>query len=127
MLIEAQALADDDADLGDPTVAAGWLGEAVARCTRVSDRYSWLQAHLLDTMIGAALDRHDHESAARHVPNLAALAARGDMRELVVRAQVHRSRLGEPAALASARLLASDIDNPALARMLSGEPLGRTG
>jgi hypothetical protein len=44
------------------------------------------------------------------------------MRELVVRAQLHRSRLGDPAALASARLLAAGIDNPALAPLLDGSP-----
>jgi hypothetical protein len=47
------------------------------------------------------------------------------MRELVVRAHLHRSRLGDPTALASARLLASSIDNPALARLLDGGPGGR--
>jgi hypothetical protein len=46
------------------------------------------------------------------------LAARCDMRELVVRAHVHRYRLGEKTALASARLLGADIDNPALSRLL---------
>jgi hypothetical protein len=46
------------------------------------------------------------------------------MRELVVRAHLHRSRLGDPSALATARLAAS-IDNPALARLLDGH--GRQG
>jgi hypothetical protein len=44
------------------------------------------------------------------------------MRELVVRAHLHRSRLGDPTALASARLLGAAIDNPALARLVDGEP-----
>jgi hypothetical protein len=44
------------------------------------------------------------------------------MRELVVRAHLHRGRLGDPAALASARLLAAGIDNPALDRLLDGRP-----
>jgi hypothetical protein len=51
-----------------------------------------------------------------------ARAARGGMRELVVRAHLHRSHLGDPTALASARLLAGSIDNPALARLLDGGP-----
>jgi hypothetical protein len=42
------------------------------------------------------------------------------MRELVVRAQIHRSRLGDPSALATARILATSIDNPALAPLLNG-------
>jgi hypothetical protein len=39
----------------------------------------------------------------------------------VVRAHLHRSRLGDPSALATARLLAADIDNPALAPLLDGD------
>jgi hypothetical protein len=42
------------------------------------------------------------------------VAARGDMRELVVRAALHRARLGEPSSLESARALGEEIDNPAL-------------
>ena len=58
----------------------------------------------------------------RLVDALASLAARGDMRELVVRAHLHRSRLGDSSALATARLLAAGIDNPALAPLLDGRP-----
>jgi hypothetical protein len=46
------------------------------------------------------------------------------MRELVVRAHLHRSRLGDPAALATAWLLAAGIDNPALAALLDGDRQG---
>ena len=42
------------------------------------------------------------------------------MRELVVRAHLHRSRLGDPSALATARMLAADIDNPVLDPLLNG-------
>ena len=45
---------------------------------------------------------------------LALLAARGDMRELVVRAAIHRDRLSSPAALRAVAPLAEAIDNPAL-------------
>ena len=44
------------------------------------------------------------------------------MRELVVRSQLHRYRLGDRSALASARLLAEDIDNPALSDLLREAP-----
>jgi hypothetical protein len=49
------------------------------------------------------------------------------MRELVVRAHLHRARLGDQTALATARLLAADVDNPALNPLLDGEaaPAGR--
>ena len=48
------------------------------------------------------------------VARLERLAARGDLRELVVRAALHRARLGDPGGVAPARLLAEAIDNPAL-------------
>jgi hypothetical protein len=49
-------------------------------------------------------------------------AARAGMREFAARANVYRSRLGDGSALTAARLLAAEIDNPALATMLA-EPL----
>jgi tetratricopeptide (TPR) repeat protein len=103
---------------GDYAAATGWLGEAALRSSRVSDRYQWVHAHVLDAAITHALDREDQDRARRLVVRLATLAARCDMRELVVRAYVHRSRLGDGKALASARLLAADIDNPALGQLL---------
>jgi hypothetical protein len=42
-------------------------------------------------------------------------AARAGMREFAARANVYRSRLGDESALTAARLLAAEIDNPALA------------
>jgi DNA-binding SARP family transcriptional activator len=107
---------------GDPASARSWLAEARARCNRTTDRYQWVSAHVLDAVVGTAIDHHDEAEAARLADALASLAARGDMRELVVRAHLHRARLGDPAALATARLLAADIDNPALAPLLDGRP-----
>ena len=113
------------ATVGDHATAAAWLEEAHVRCSRVSDRYQWVRGYVLDAMVAIALDQRDHFAAGRLADALAALAARGDMRELVVRAHLHRNRLGDPTALASARLLATSIDNPALARLLDGGPGGR--
>jgi hypothetical protein len=98
------------------------LAEAHTRCGRVTDRYQWVRGYVLDAMITTALDRHDQVEAGRLADTLAMLAARGDMRELVVRAHLHRTRLGDPTALAAARLLSGGIDNPALARLLDGVP-----
>ncbi|WP_162605915.1 AfsR/SARP family transcriptional regulator [Jiangella aurantiaca] len=103
---------------GDHRAAAEWLGEATVRCNRVTDRYHWMQGHILDTAIDSALDRGDEGRARPLVATLGALAARGDMRELVVRAQVHRHRLGDGGALATARVLAADVDNPALLALI---------
>jgi DNA-binding SARP family transcriptional activator len=110
------------ASVGDHAKATAWLEEAHVRCSRVSDRYQWVRGYVLDAMVAVALDQRDHSAAGRLADTLAALAARGGMRELVVRAHLHRGRLGDPTALASARLLGAAIDNPALARLLDGEP-----
>ena len=104
---------------GDHAGASAWLTEAYTRCNRTTDRYQWVSAHVLDAVVGAALDREDLDEGARLADALASLAARGDMRELVVRAHLHRSRLGDSSALASARLLADGIDNPALEPLLA--------
>jgi hypothetical protein len=91
------------ASVGDHAKATAWLEEAHVRCSRVSDRYQWVRAYVLDAMVATALDQHDHLQAGR-------LAG--------------TSRLGDPTALASARLLGASIDNPALARLLDGGPGG---
>lgn len=103
---------------GDHHAATEWLIEATVRCNRVTDRYHWMQGHVLDTAIDSALDHGDEERARPLVATLGALAARGEMRELVVRSQLHRHRLGDGGALGTARVLAADIDNPALTALL---------
>jgi hypothetical protein len=47
-----------------------------------------------------------------------ALASRTGMRELVVRAMVHAAALGDDGDATAAALLAADIENPALHRLL---------
>jgi hypothetical protein len=84
------------ASVGDHAKATAWLEEAHVRCSRVSDRYQWIRAYDLDAMAATALDQHDHGQAGRLADTMAALA--------------------------SARLLAATIDNPALARLLDGGP-----
>jgi DNA-binding SARP family transcriptional activator len=103
---------------GDRIAATTWLVEAVARCNRTPDRYQWVHAYVLDAATTTALDHGDEERAAALVAVLATLAARCDMRELVVRAHLHQFRLGSRPALASARLLGAGIDNPALTELL---------
>ena len=84
----------------------------------MSDRYQWVRAYVLDTGAQVAIARHDAAGAGRLTDALASLAARCEMREFVVRAELHRYRLGDAGALAVARLLAREVDNPALAREL---------
>ncbi|MEO3809240.1 BTAD domain-containing putative transcriptional regulator [Sphaerisporangium sp. B11E5] len=121
----ARVLALLHTTLGDDDTASRWHTEALSRATRVTDRYQWLHAHVLDTVITALLKQGDPEAARPLVATLSSLAARCDMRELIVRAHVHRGHLGDPTALASARLLAAGIDNPALRPLLAGTPAHR--
>jgi DNA-binding SARP family transcriptional activator len=114
----ARGLARLNGSRGDRASAVRWHSEAATRVSRVPDRYQWVHAHVLDAAAASALDQADVERARRLVATLGALAARCDMRELVVRAHLHRHRLGDPGALASARMLAAHIDNPALSALL---------
>jgi DNA-binding SARP family transcriptional activator len=99
---------------GDDAGANHWLTEAVSRATRVTDRYQWVHAYTLDAAAAAAVRRGDRPRAARLTTTLLELAARGEMREMVARAHLHRHRLGARGALAAARLAAGGVDNPVL-------------
>jgi len=98
--------------------ARRWLQEALTRCTRVPDRYEWAHGWVLEARTDAAV-REGDPAARELAERLQLLAAGTGMRELVVRAQLHLHRLGTVGALESARLLAADIDNPALHRLVA--------
>ncbi|WP_433004582.1 BTAD domain-containing putative transcriptional regulator [Kribbella sp. CA-294648] len=99
---------------GDHAGATEWLAQAASRASREPDRYQWVHAHVLDAASTAALARDDEERARPLVNQLAEVAARCEMRELMVRAKLHHAHLGDTTAADSARLLATAIDNPAL-------------
>jgi hypothetical protein len=107
---------------GRPGAARGWIDEARARCTRLPDRYVWMQGHVLDTAILLSIDEPEHEHERTHelIRALGALAARTEMRELVVRGLLHAARVGQEGALDSARMLAGEVDNPMLTTLLGG-------
>ena len=107
---------------GDHAAATTWLAEAASRCGSVPDRYQWVRGHVLDAAVTTALANEDRGRAEPLVATLASLAARCDMRELVVKAHLHRFQLGDRNALVSARSLGADIDNPALAELLNDSP-----
>ncbi len=96
----------------------GWIDEARARSTRLPDRYVWMQGHVLDTAILFGLEEAEHEQTHKLIRALGALAARTEMRELVVRGLAHAARIGQAGALDSARVLADEIDNPTLTTLL---------
>jgi formylmethanofuran dehydrogenase subunit A len=72
---------------------------------------------VLDASASLAIDAGDPHPE-EIVRALCALADRTGMRELAVRAHLHQTRLGVPGALDAARVLGSEIDNPALAELL---------
>jgi DNA-binding SARP family transcriptional activator/predicted negative regulator of RcsB-dependent stress response len=97
-----------------------WIDQARTRCTRLPDRYVWMHGHLLDTAIIFSLEGAEREQTHKLIRALGALAARTEMRELVVRGLVHAARIGQAGALDSARTLAVAIDNPTLTPLLDG-------
>jgi tetratricopeptide (TPR) repeat protein len=97
--------------------AIQWLTEARTRCVRLPDAWLWIEAYTLDALCTLAVE-HRLPAAAMWIDALAALAARTGMRQFAATANVYRGRLGDDAALTAARLLAAEIDNPALATML---------
>jgi DNA-binding SARP family transcriptional activator len=103
---------------GDRVTADRWLTEATMRSTRLPDRYQWVHAHVLDARITTAIEDGRPDRAEPLVDALETLAGRCEMGELVVRALVHRHDLGDANALAAARLLGADIDNPALSELV---------
>src|SRR5262249_19634647 len=101
-----------------PEDAIAVLDDARLRCMRFPDTYQWVYGYVLDALCDVAVGA-GHPSARGHVDTLGSLAAKTSMREFVVRAHRHRARLGDGDAAETARLLAADIDNPALDRLLS--------
>ena len=118
----------------DSQRAAEILVDSIGRCIRLPDGYLWLKGHTLDALCGLAV-AHAMPQAPAWINELQGLAARCGMRELTVRSHLHRAALGDSASRAAARLLASQIDSPALQAMVDihcgaadcGEPIRRAG
>ena len=108
---------------GDVPRALDLLVDAPKLCRRLPDTYLWIEAYGLDALCSVAVE-HGAESTSQWIDELETIAARRGIRELLLRAIVYRSRLGEPGALDAARSLAAQIDNPALGGLLAGAGLG---
>jgi DNA-binding SARP family transcriptional activator len=93
------------------------LAEAPKLCRRLPDTYLWIEAYGLDALCSVAVE-HGAPATSQWIDELETVAARRGIRELVLHAAVYRARLGEPGALAAARSLAAQIDNPALGELL---------
>ncbi|HEY5633901.1 MAG TPA: BTAD domain-containing putative transcriptional regulator [Burkholderiaceae bacterium] len=104
---------------GEPRRAAELLVDALARCVRLPDAYLWGKAYALDVLCGLAVQQRMPQARA-WVDELLELTGRCEMRELTVRAHLHRAALGEKASAGAARLLAREIDNPILRESCGG-------
>ena len=118
---------------GDVPRALDLLVDAPKLCRRLPDTYLWIEVYGLDALCSVAVE-HGAESTSQWIDELETVTARRGIRELLLRATVYRSRLGEPGALDAARSLAAQIDNPALGGLLpapgsarSPNPAGATG
>lgn len=130
--IAARGVALAAAATGDVDAAFAGLIDARVRCGRLADPYVWLDAYILDALCG--LGRiHGHPNTRAWVQTMHELTSRTWMRELSVRSLRHGAALGESGAAEAARLLASNIDNPAISsdggrvpgsERESGQPVG---
>lgn len=103
---------------GHTDAAFELLADARARANRLADPYVWLDAYILDALCTLGV-RHAHPDAPTWARLLHRLASRTGMRELTVRALLHAASLGDPDAADGARLLATEIDSPALAHLVA--------
>jgi DNA-binding SARP family transcriptional activator len=91
--------------------ALAWLTDGRARCNRVAHPYQWIHGWVLDGMCSVGLR---DERVGGWIDELESLASRTGMRELLLRAYLHRARRGDAGARDAARLLGPEIDNPSI-------------
>ena len=108
LLAEAQGETDNAFEI---------LADARVRCNRLTDPYVWLDGYILDAQCELGR-RYDHPATKQWVDTLRELASRTGMRELTVRSLLHGAALGHQGDGAAAMMLAPDIDNPLLDRLL---------
>lgn len=104
--------------LGRVAVASGdlprgmeLLADAPRRCRRLPDSYRWVEAYAVSALADVAAEA-GLEDAGPAITELETIASRHGMREFVVMATTLRARRGEPGALDTASLMASELDNP---------------
>ena len=93
------------------------LSDARARCNRLADPYVWLDAYILDAQCDLGR-RHGHPDTALWIESMREIASRTGMREFLVRSLLHGAALGNDGDAAAAVLLAADIENPSLDRLV---------
>jgi DNA-binding SARP family transcriptional activator len=98
---------------GEPDRAFDLLADARSRCTRPADPYVWLDVYILDALCTLGL-RYHHPSTDKWLDAMSEQASRTGMRELLVRALLHKANRGDDGAAQTAALLAVAVDNPRL-------------
>ena len=108
--------------LGLVAAASGAIEEAASRleqastvCTRFPDTYIWMKAYVLDALCDVTT--RQGLASERWIDDLQNLAARTGMNELLARSYLYRGRSGDEAAAPTARLIAREVDNPALSSL----------
>lgn len=104
---------------GETDDAFARLLDARERCNRLADPYVWLDAYILDGLCELGL-RHGHLATESWIDEMGKVASRGGMKELTVRNLIHASHFGRPSDATTAALLAAEIDNTELDRLLIG-------
>ena len=105
---------------GDVPGALRRLEQARQTAARTTDCYVWVEAYTLEALAGVAV-RAQSNRAAEWVEDLRSLAARTGMREMAAKAYLYRFEMGDADALDGARVMAAEIENPALKATLEAE------
>jgi DNA-binding SARP family transcriptional activator len=103
---------------GEPDRAFELLADARSRCTRLADPYVWLDVYILDALCTLGL-RYHHPDTDDWIEAMSEQASRTGMRELLVRALLHKASRGHGGAAETAALLAAAVDNPRLQFLIS--------
>lgn len=96
---------------GHRAQGVAWMADGRARSIRIAHPYQWIHGWLLD---GLCRVGRDDERAGLWIDQLEALASRTGMRELLLRAYLHRAQRGDAQARDAATLLGAEIDNPTI-------------
>ncbi|HSS01508.1 MAG TPA: tetratricopeptide repeat protein [Kofleriaceae bacterium] len=96
---------------GNHAQGVAWMTDGRARSIRIAHPYQWIHGWLLEGL--CRVGRND-ERAALWIDQLEALASRTGMRELLLRAYLHRAQRGDARSRDAATLLGAEIDNPSI-------------
>lgn len=119
-----------EAGLGLVAAARGDHTEAIGRLTGARHRlidtpdHTWTLGTVIDALASVAIAAGMPEAAV-WVDELEDVSGKAGMRELLVRAYLHRHALGQTSALAAAEVLARDIDNPFLHETIASSASGK--